>query len=124
MDWSSGRGSEVHIRNLSAIRALCVTCRFVKVRGVCRYYPVTACGRFVSDGLTPSIVSSSVTIPTVCDFCKQPGSLVVERNTETNRLLVGCLNCGYWWSTPSAAPLERRSMPDRRKASRTDRRER
>src|SRR5689334_8020606 len=108
----------MHIRNLSAIRALCVTCRFVNVRGLCRYYPVTAYRRLVSDGLTPPIVSCSVTIPTVCDFCKQSGSLVVERNTETNRLLVGCLHCGYWWATPSPEPLERRSTPDRRKASR------
>jgi len=69
------------------------------------------------------LVFRVVTIPTVCGFCRQSDSLVIERSTETNRLLVGCLHCGYWWSDPAPEPLDRRTMPDRRNASRTDRRE-
>src|SRR4029453_9131034 len=36
------RGSEVNSGSLSAIRALCVTCRFVNQRWLRRYHPVTA----------------------------------------------------------------------------------
>jgi DNA-directed RNA polymerase subunit M/transcription elongation factor TFIIS len=65
-----------------------------------------------------------VTLPTTCDFCKKSGSLVIERNTITSRLLVGCLHCGYWWSAPASAHVERRSAADRLAARRTNLRER
>lgn len=63
--------------------------------------------------------------PTACQFCKKQGSLAIERNAETNRLLLGCLHCGYWWSAPAPDILERRRpIADGRKASGTSRRNR
>ena len=92
-------------------------------------------GRLYLHGLTRSVVTylggirlrvvkNSGGNAIVCNFCKQGGTLVTERNIEANRLLVGCLCCGHWWSLPDSTAIQQRrhSIPDRNKASRTDRR--
>ena len=62
--------------------------------------------------------------PTTCDFCKKVGSLVIERNPATNRVLVGCLHCGYWWSAAAPQQVQTRTTAERGKTIRTNRRDR
>jgi uncharacterized Zn finger protein len=65
------------------------------------------------------------TVPNACELCHEENVVEVDRIVETNRLILHCRSCGHFWS---ALPLEdtdrRASVVDRRKASRTDRRQR
>jgi len=66
------------------------------------------------------------TNPVECELCKKRGALVIERVADSNRLVIHCMACGYVWNAvePPNRAERRASPPDRRKASRTDRRRR
>jgi uncharacterized Zn finger protein len=63
-------------------------------------------------------------VPNVCERCEKQGAVEVARIVETNRLILRCRSCGHSWSAIPREEVDRRaSVADRRKASRTDRRD-
>lgn len=65
------------------------------------------------------------TVPITCELCDKQDIVEVDRVMDGKRLTLRCRSCGHSWSVYSQQTVDQRhSAADRRKASRTDRRQR